>query len=790
MTVTKLDLKITADAKAAQRGLQGLSTSLEGVTKDAQKTESALNDLDKPIKVNLNDEAIENANNEIARLRAQIRRDLRLDVNANTKVAEKRIRELQRTVRVLDSKDARIDVKVDVDKAGLGRLKSLKGVGQELATDLTSATGALGGVAAAAGPVGVAIAAVAGSAFIAVKGISALAQQASGLDQAIGGSDAVFKDVSQAMQDFAEDADQSAGLSQRSYLEMATVIGAQLKNLGFTLAESAVLTSELTQRGADLAATFGGSTAQAVEAITSALRGEMDPIERYGISAGEAAIKTKAMELGFWSGVGAIDAHSKAMTVNALIMEQSADAAGQFARESDSLAGKQAKLTAEWENMTTALGEGVLPLVTDFLTVGNQLTQTMSELTTEGGRLSDVWGEIPGPLKTYLKLGAAALNLPAGIAVGVHEWATEIEKMPPTLEPVTAAQQALTKETNDWSYAMGVSGKAVDDVTASVKEQAAALEGLKSAVGGAAGAFAKIGGDQRTELRFEIDQDNLREEIAKAFKGKGAVKLPKNGLDMSDVEFLPDNAQAQLLRLSEFVQEGLERGAQLAEIDPDFDPAKFESKLRGETVKLLVDAGMKPGAAKKLVDDLLLGTKDAKVEILADLTTAIQNLNEFLNKPSEKTVTVGANTQPAILTMSQIPVPSINLPVHANTQPAIRDMSNIPVPTIYIPVRFNYVENTPGEHSGGRVPTLGSIVPQGLGDAATVAGLRGTSTQAVAMGPGVVTQRPTQTQQATVTQLAPKQVPVKIYLDGAEIADHLQLKTSRLATTSSVRRRA
>jgi hypothetical protein len=683
-------------------------------------------------------------------------------------------------------------VVVDVDQKGVGDLKSLKGIGAELGNNLAGLTGSFAGMAAAAGPAGLAVAAVGGAAFFAVKGVTALAQQASGLEQSVGGADAVFKDTSQAMQDYATTADQTAGLSTRAYLDMATVIGAQLKNLGFTLAESATLTTELTQRGADLAATFGGSTADAIDAITSALRGEMDPIEKYGISAGEAAIKTKALELGFWDGTGAITAHSKAMTVNALIMEQSADAAGQFARESDSLAGKQAKLNAEWENMTTSLGEGVLPLVTDFVTVGNELVSTLGDLTSEGSDLNKVWSNIPEPLQNTLKGLVAISNLPVGIAIGVHKWAENIDAIPPKIEVATAAQQALTKEANDWAYANALAGAAAEKSEADIQAEADALKDLKSAISDAAGAFADIGSAQRSELKFHIDKDNIRDEITDAFKGKKPVKFPKNGIDMSDVELLPNDAQDQLLRLSDFVQQGLEEGARLAEIDPKFDPKKFESKLRGETIKMLVDAGMKPGAAGKVVDELLLGAKDAKIDVFADLTKAIQALNKFLAGPKTPLVVpVEANVQPAILTLNSIPVPTAQLPVEAQTARAESDLDHLArnrTATVTVKVRK-------AAGSGGTSPDFDVNGRSTFGTAATIAGVHTfPGSQQVAFSSPrattVISPAGSAVREGDRTVLRPKDVPIKIYLDGAEIADHLQLKAGRLATATTVRRRA
>lgn len=106
---------------------------------------------------------------------------------------------------------------------------------------------------------------------------------ASGLQQAVGGTAAVFGEASEAVDDFAQSAAESVGLSQRAARELTSQIGASLKGYGFAVDEAAAKSIELTEIGADLAATFGGTTADAVAALSSALRGEFDPLERYGV---------------------------------------------------------------------------------------------------------------------------------------------------------------------------------------------------------------------------------------------------------------------------------------------------------------------------------------------------------------------------------------------------------------------------------------------------------------------------------------------------------------------------
>lgn len=188
-------------------------------------------------------------------------------------------------------------------------------------------------------------------------------KDAKGLEQSVGAVDTVFKGSAAQMHEWAKGADQALGLTQNSYNELATVLGTQLKNGGTAIDEIGGKTNELMGLGADLASMFGGSTADAVGALSSALKGERDPIERYGVSLKQATIDAKAAEMGFTKVGGSLTDEAQQAATLALIMEQTADAHGNFAKEADTVEGKQARLTARWTNMATNLGSKFLPII-------------------------------------------------------------------------------------------------------------------------------------------------------------------------------------------------------------------------------------------------------------------------------------------------------------------------------------------------------------------------------------------------------------------------------------------
>lgn len=193
-------------------------------------------------------------------------------------------------------------------------------------------------------------------------------QAAATMEQSFGGVDAVFGEFAGGIHALAESAANDVNLSANAYSEMATILGAQLKNMGLPLEEATNKTGDLITKGADLAAQFGGTTSDAVGALSSLLRGETDPIERYGVSIKQADINAQLATMGLTGLTGEAEKNAKLQATLALLTQQTADATGAFGRETDSASSKQQNATAQWENAQVALGTQLLPLMVIFST--------------------------------------------------------------------------------------------------------------------------------------------------------------------------------------------------------------------------------------------------------------------------------------------------------------------------------------------------------------------------------------------------------------------------------------
>lgn len=209
---------------------------------------------------------------------------------------------------------------------------------------------------AAAGGVAAIGAAAAGMAVASVKA-------ASDLEQSMGAVETVFGKSAAAVERYARDSSTRLGLARSEYQTLAVGVGTSFRNMGKSQAESAKLSDVLVTRAADLAATYGGTTSDAVERLGSAFRGEFDSIEKLGFSIKASDISARLAAQGQSKLTGQALKAAQGQATYALLMEQSADKAGAFAREGDTLAHQQQVLRAQFENVKAALGARLIPVL-------------------------------------------------------------------------------------------------------------------------------------------------------------------------------------------------------------------------------------------------------------------------------------------------------------------------------------------------------------------------------------------------------------------------------------------
>jgi hypothetical protein len=197
---------------------------------------------------------------------------------------------------------------------------------------------------------------------------------ASNLQESMQKVNVIFGKGAGEVEKFAASAARSLGQSKQSVLDAAGAFGTFGKAAGLSGQDLAVFSNDFTTLATDLASFNNTSPEEAVQAIGAALRGEAEPLRRFGVLLNDATLKQEALNLGIYDGKGALTAQQKILAAQAAIYKQTTDAQGDFLRTSDGLANSQRTLSAEFANLQAELGQKLLPLMEEF-------TQSLLDIT-------------------------------------------------------------------------------------------------------------------------------------------------------------------------------------------------------------------------------------------------------------------------------------------------------------------------------------------------------------------------------------------------------------------------
>ena len=320
-----------------------------------------------------------------------------------TAVISANIKDFESNLQKAQSQMDAFDKKIGVSVASIGR--AVEGVGKKMS--ILSAGLVLAG----------------GKAF----------QMAADFQDAIGATDQIFNDASSTVNEWAKNLSSDFGIAKEEALKYSNLMGSMLINIGqLTEEQAAKQSAKLIELAGDLTAMYGGTTQDAVRALTGALKGNNTMLDNYGMAVNDALVKQKAFELGLSSGTGELSLQAKQAATLALIWEQTGSAQGQAGREADTASGSMRALSVEVKNLATEIGEVLLPIITPIIARIKEFVSGLRELSPEMLRVGVVVAGVVaslGPLLIMIgkvlqmlpliKVAIAGLTGPIGLAIGV-----------------------------------------------------------------------------------------------------------------------------------------------------------------------------------------------------------------------------------------------------------------------------------------------------------------------------------------------------------------------------------
>jgi uncharacterized protein YukE len=205
---------------------------------------------------------------------------------------------------------------------------------------------------------------------------------ASNMEESLSKVNVVFGKGARDVEKFATSAARNLGQSKQAVLEAAGVFGTFGKAAGLAGTDLAVFSNDFTTLAADLASFNNTTPEEAVQAIGAALRGEAEPLRKYGVLLDDATLKQEALSLGIYKGKGALTAQQKILAAQSAIYKQTGDAQGDFFRTSENLANSQRTLAATFENVKAKMGAAFIDQAKTATANVNFLAQAFDKLPT------------------------------------------------------------------------------------------------------------------------------------------------------------------------------------------------------------------------------------------------------------------------------------------------------------------------------------------------------------------------------------------------------------------------
>ena len=259
---------------------------------------------------------------------------------------------------------------------------------------------------------------------------------ASNMQESMSKVNVIFGKGAKDVENFASSAARSMGQSKQAVLDAAGAFGTFGKAAGLVGQDLAVFSNDFTLLASDLASFNNTSPEEAVQAIGAALRGEAEPLRRFGVLLNDATLKQEALTLGIYDGKGALTAQQKILAAQSAIYKQTGDAQGDFLRTSDGLANSQRTLRAEFANVQVQLGQKLLPAMEQF-------TQSLLSITDWVRRNPETFSKIAKGFEFVFKT--------------IDPLTRSIRGFLGILQTVSSVVDGAEKATGAWNDKLGVS---------------------------------------------------------------------------------------------------------------------------------------------------------------------------------------------------------------------------------------------------------------------------------------------------------------------------------------------
>ena len=179
--------------------------------------------------------------------------------------------------------------------------------------------------------------------------------------------------------EWARNAAEAFGESELQAKQFTSTLGAMFKSMGVGQADMEEMSMSLAGLAGDMASFYNLDPTEAFEKLRSGISGETEPLKQLGINMSVVNLEAFAMSEGITKSYQEMTQAEQATLRYQYIMSATADAQGDFADTSDSLANQQRILQLEVQTLAAEIGQDLMPIAQEILTIARDGIQWISE---------------------------------------------------------------------------------------------------------------------------------------------------------------------------------------------------------------------------------------------------------------------------------------------------------------------------------------------------------------------------------------------------------------------------
>ena len=179
--------------------------------------------------------------------------------------------------------------------------------------------------------------------------------------------------------EWARNAAEAFGESELQAKQFTSTLGAMFKSMGVGQADMEEMSMSLAGLAGDMASFYNLDPTEAFEKLRSGISGETEPLKQLGINMSVANLEAFALSEGITTAYDSMTQAEQATLRYQYIMSATADAQGDFADTSDSLANQQRILQLEIQTLAAEIGQDLMPIAQEILTIARDGIQWIGE---------------------------------------------------------------------------------------------------------------------------------------------------------------------------------------------------------------------------------------------------------------------------------------------------------------------------------------------------------------------------------------------------------------------------